>query len=105
MVKNSPFSARPAAALLLPLSLLAVPAFAQPGVKEDSVILQPDKVQDDAPVVETAAEANLPSWSKQNAEALLVSIEGVGAEGLFAKDYSPDALAAAIMRGAQERLV
>lgn len=104
MVKNFPFSARPAAALLLPLSLLAVPAFAQPGVKEDSVILQPDKVQDDAPVVETAAEANLPSWSKQNAEALLVSIEGVGAEGLFAKDYSPDALAAAIMSGDQARL-
>ena len=104
MVNPPPFSARPAAALLLPLSLLAVPAFAQPGVKEDSVILQPDKVQDDAPVVETAAEANLPSWSKQNAEALLVSIEGVGAEGLFPKDYSPDALAAAIMGGDQARL-
>ncbi|MBB6427709.1 L,D-transpeptidase family protein [Sphingopyxis sp. JAI128] len=104
MVKNSPFSARPATALLLPLSLLAAPALAQTAVKEDSVILQPDKVKDDAPVVETAAEANLPSWSKQNAEALLVSIEGIGAEGLFAKDYNPDALAAAIMGEDQARL-
>jgi murein L,D-transpeptidase YcbB/YkuD len=104
MAKNAPFSARHTATLLLPLSLLAAPAFAQPGVKEDSVILQPDKVKDDAPVVETAAEANLPSWTKQNAEALLVSIEGVGAEGLFPKDYSPDALAAAIMGGDQARL-
>ena len=103
MVKNSPFSVRPAAALLLPLSLLAAPAAAQE-VKEDSVILQPDKVKDDAPVVETAAQANLPNWSKQNAEALLASIEGIGAEGLFAKDYSPEALAAAIMGGNQARL-
>src|SRR3989344_3909969 len=104
MVKYSPFSARPASALLLPLSLRAVPALAQQSVKEDSVILQPDKVTDDAPVVETAAEANLPSWSKQNAETLLVAIEGIGDEGLFAKDYSPDALAAAIMGGDQARL-
>jgi len=104
MVKNSPFSARPAAALFLPLSLLAAPALAQTNVKEDSVVLQPDKVKDDAPVVETAAEANLPSWSKQNAEALLSVIEGVGAEGLFAKDYSPDTLASAIMGEDQARL-
>lgn len=104
MVKNSPFSARPAAALFLPLSLFTAPALAQTGVKEDSVVLQPDKVKDDAPVVETAAEANLPSWSKQNAEALLSVIEGVGAEGLFAKDYSPDTLAAAIMGEDQARL-
>src|SRR5690606_30618460 len=73
MVKNSPFSAS-AAALLLPLTLAAVAVFAQTAptdVKEDSVILQPDKVTDDAPVVETLAEANLPSWSKDNASALL----------------------------------
>ncbi|KTE05117.1 hypothetical protein ATE71_18925 [Sphingopyxis sp. H115] len=61
-------------------------------------------MKDDAPVVETAAEANLPSWSKRNAEALLVSIEGIDAEGLFAKDYNPDALAAAIMSEDQARL-
>ena len=95
---------RPAAALILPLALVASPALAQTEVKEDSVVLQPDKVKDDAPVVETAAAANLPSWSKQNAEALLSVIEGIGAEGLFAKDYSPDALAAAIMGNDQARL-
>src|SRR3546814_17925812 len=51
MAKNASFSVRPAAALLLPLTLLAAPAFAQTEVKEDSVILQPDKVKDDAPIV------------------------------------------------------
>ena len=50
MAKNASFSARHTATLLLPLSLLAAPALAQE-VKEDSVILQPDKVKDDAPVV------------------------------------------------------
>ena len=104
MVKTSPHFARPAAALLLPLTLLAAPALAQPGVKEDSVVLQPDKVKDDAPVVETAAEANLPDWSKRNAEALLTAIERIGTEGLFAKDYNPDALAAAILGDDQTQL-
>src|SRR3546814_5282102 len=44
MAKNASFSVRPAAALLLPLTLLAAPAFAQTAVKEDSVILQPAKI-------------------------------------------------------------
>jgi murein L,D-transpeptidase YcbB/YkuD len=102
MVKNSPISARHAATFLLPLSLLATPALAQTAVKEDSVILQPDKVADDAPVV--AATIAMPSWSEENATALLSSIEKIGAEGLFAKDYNPDALAAAILAGDQARL-
>lgn len=102
MVKNSPISARHAATFLLPLSLLATPAFAQSGVKEDSVVLQPDKVADDAPVV--AAQVALPSWSEENATALLSVIEKIGAEGLFAKDYNPDALAAAILADDQARL-
>ncbi|SKB58170.1 L,D-transpeptidase family protein [Sphingopyxis flava] len=106
MVKNSPFSAS-AAALLLPLTLAAVPAFAQTAptdVKEDSVILQPDKVTDDAPVVETLAEANLPSWSKDNARALLDFIAAVEGEGLFAKDYDPQAIEAALASGNQAQL-
>src|SRR3546814_16334028 len=52
-----------AAALLLPLTLAGTPALAQTAptdVKEDSVVLQPDKVADYAPVVETLAQANLP---------------------------------------------
>ena len=102
MARNASFSARPAAALLLPLTLLAAPAFAQTEVKEDSVILQPDKVKDDAPVV--AVRIEMPSWSKENATALLSYIEKVGDEGLFAKDYYPDALAAAILGGDQAAL-
>jgi murein L,D-transpeptidase YcbB/YkuD len=101
MVKISPRTA----ALLLPLTLAASPALAQTtNVKEDSVVLQPDRVNDDAPEVESADEANLPNWSKGNAETLLRVIEGIGAEGLFAKDYNPDALAAAIVSDDQVRL-
>jgi murein L,D-transpeptidase YcbB/YkuD len=103
MVKKSLLSLRPTAALLLPLTLLAAPSFAQ-AVKEDSVVLQPDKVKDDAPVVETMAEANLPSWSVANARALLAAIKGAGDEGLFAKDYNPEGLKAAIDSGDQARL-
>ena len=104
MVKISPISARRAATLLLPLTLIAAPALAQTAVKEDSVVVQPDKIDDDAPQIESAAEANLPSWSKANAEALLRVIEGIGAEGLFAKDYNPEGLAAAIVSDDQARL-
>lgn len=101
MVKKSLPSMRPAAALILPLALAASPVLAQE-VKEDSVILQPDKVADDAPVV--AAQVALPNWSEANATALLSAIEGAGDEGLFAKDYHPDELAAAIMAKDQARL-
>src|SRR3546814_9127749 len=75
-------------ALLLPLTLLAAPAFAQTEVKEDSVILQPDKVKDDAPVV--AVRIEMLSWTEDNATALLSFIEKVGDEGLFARDYNPE---------------
>ena len=102
MAKNASFSVRPAAALLLPLTLLAAPAFAQTEVKEDSVILQPDKVKDDAPIV--AVRIEMPSWSEENATALLSFIEKVGDEGLFARDYNPDGLAAAILGGDQAAL-
>ena len=71
---------RRSAALVFPLTLFATPVFAQTGVKEDSVVLQPDKVTDDAPVVETVTEANLPSWSEANATELLSFIEKVGSE-------------------------
>ncbi|MCW5648036.1 MAG: L,D-transpeptidase family protein [Sphingopyxis sp.] len=57
---------------------------------------------DDAPRV--AAPMAMPSWSEENATALLAAIENVGAEGLFAKDYNPDALAAAILAKDPARL-
>ncbi|WP_255211524.1 L,D-transpeptidase family protein [Sphingopyxis granuli] len=95
----------PRFAFALPLLFAAAPALAQTtDVKEDSVVLQPDKVTDDAPVVETLAEANLPDWSANNAKALLAFIGNVGAEGLFPKDYNPDGLQAAIAGGDQARL-
>ncbi len=40
-----------------------------------------------------------PHWSQSDAQALLATIKGIGAEGLFAKDYEPDKLSAAIARG------
>ena len=101
MAKKTPPALRSASALILPLALLATPALGQE-VKEDSVILQPDKVTDDAP--EVAAQIELPHWSEENATALLSFIEKVGDEGLFAKDYNPDALAAAILGGDQVKL-
>ena len=105
MAKNFSPSVRRSAALLLPLTLLGTSAIAQTtNVKEDSVVLQPDKVKDDAPVVETMSQANLPDWSVTNARALLGFIQSVGDEGLFAKDYNPAGLQAAIDSGDQALL-
>lgn len=96
MALYPPFSYRAAAAVVLPLALASLPAAAQSGVKEDSVVLQPDKVTDDAPTIASEAEQSLPDWSKDNARALLAFIQGVEKEGLFAKDYAPETLQTAI---------
>lgn len=45
-----------------------------------------------------------PQWSAANAQALLEVIRGIGSEGLFARDYEPDALAAAIAGGEGQNL-
>lgn len=95
MTKKSLASLRVTAPLLLPLMLFGTPALAQNNVKEDSVIQQPDRVADDAPVV--AAEATIPDWTEASATALLGFIKKAGDEGLFSKDYNPDGLAAAIL--------
>ncbi|HET6537734.1 MAG TPA: L,D-transpeptidase family protein [Sphingopyxis sp.] len=91
-----PFSFRTASVALLPLALASTAALAQSDVKEDSVVLQPDRVADDAPTVKSEAEVQIPDWSRSNARALLDFIQNVGAEGLFSKDYDPDGLRAAI---------
>lgn len=96
MALYSPFSYRAAAAVVLPLALVSLPASAQNNVKEDSVVLQPDRVTDDAPTIANEAEQALPDWSKDNARALLGFIQSVGKEGLFSKDYSPETLQSAI---------
>ncbi|WP_408591251.1 L,D-transpeptidase family protein, partial [Novosphingobium sp.] len=52
-----------------------------------------------------AAEVELPEtlpvahWQLDDAKALLAAIKGIGAEGLFARDYQPAQLAAAIAAG------
>jgi len=43
-------------------------------------------------------------WTLADARALLTAIRGIGAEGLFARDYQPSALAAEIARGESEDL-
>jgi murein L,D-transpeptidase YcbB/YkuD len=96
MASFPPFSFRTASVALLPLALASAPAFAQTAVKEDSVVLQPDKVVDEAPTVASEADVQIPDWSKANARALLTFIQGVSKEGLFSKDYRPEELGAAI---------
>lgn len=104
MASFSPFSLRSASVALLPLALAAAPAFAQTDVKEDSVVQQPDKVVDDAPAIASEAEVQIPDWSKANAEALLSFIQNVDEEGLFSKDYNPEALRAAMNGSDQAQL-
>lgn len=43
--------------------------------------------------------APLPHWTQADAQALLAAIKGIGREGLFPKDYEPEALSAAIAKG------
>jgi murein L,D-transpeptidase YcbB/YkuD len=60
-----------------------------------------------APAAVPAAPAPtqaVPNWSLSDAESLLGTIKGIGSEGLFAKDYQPDALAAAIAAGPSPEL-
>jgi L,D-transpeptidase YcbB len=44
------------------------------------------------------------SWSIEDAQALLATIQGIKSEGLFAKDYQPEALKAAIAAGPGDAL-
>ncbi|MEW9855088.1 L,D-transpeptidase family protein [Novosphingobium sp. M1R2S20] len=44
------------------------------------------------------------SWSVRDAQALLATIQNIKSEGLFAKDYKPDALKAAIAQGPSDEL-
>jgi murein L,D-transpeptidase YcbB/YkuD len=57
------------------------------------------------PVVQAVAvrEPVMP-WSIEDARALLTTIQGIKSEGLFAKDYQPEALKAAIAAGPGDAL-
>jgi murein L,D-transpeptidase YcbB/YkuD len=49
--------------------------------------------------VEQAEALPVAQWTLADARALLAAIRGIGAEGLFARDYQPAALAAQIAKG------
>ncbi len=49
--------------------------------------------------VELPESLPVATWTLDDAQALLVAIRGVGADGLFARDYQPAALAAQIAKG------
>ena len=54
-----------------------------------------------APVATVAPPAPVaaPHWTQSDAQALLAAIKGIGAEGLFPKDYQPEVLSATIVKG------
>ncbi len=56
------------------------------------------------PVVEAPEALPVAHWTQADALALLAAIRGIGAEGLFARDYEPAALSAAIKAGEGEAL-
>jgi len=59
-----------------------------------------------APVAPVAPSAPVaaPKWTQSDAQALLAAIKGIGAEGLFPKDYQPEVLSAAIVKGEGQEL-
>ncbi|WP_425490420.1 L,D-transpeptidase family protein [Novosphingobium hassiacum] len=109
MIDGSGFSSKMTLALA-GLSLLAQPVAAQTAAGSNTGPVDLTKQAMPAPgtsavvVPMQAAPQPLPPvpaphWSQSDAQALLATIKGIGAEGLFAKDYEPDKLSAAITRG------
>lgn len=49
--------------------------------------------------VEAPTPVPAPHWTQSDAQGLLAMIKGIGAEGLFPRDYQPEALSAAILKG------
>ncbi|HQS71589.1 MAG TPA: L,D-transpeptidase family protein [Novosphingobium sp.] len=96
-----------AAALLAPVPALAQRAAAPVDLTKQVQPATPPAPTPVAPVV-TAPIAPTPvptpHWTQADAQALLVAIKAVGSEGLFPKDYQPDALSAAIVKGEGEDL-
>lgn len=59
---------------------------------------------DAPPMVEEPDAQPVAHWTLADAQSLLTTIRGIGAEGLFARDYEPAALSAAIKVGEGEAL-
>ena len=71
----------------------SAPAFAPPGDNVGTPVI-------DLPQpVATPAPPPPPHWSIADAQALLAQIQSIGRDGLFARDYEPASLAAAIASG------
>ena len=94
-------------AVVLGMSLLAQPLSAQTTPNAGPVDLTkqvppaPVTTAPEAPVPAPVTPVPLPTphWSQTDAQSLLATIKGIGAEGLFAKDYQPELLSAAIVKG------
>lgn len=91
-----------------PAKPAAVPAAApSPGVPAATASPAPATPSDaatTAPVAQAAVDEPVMHWTLADAEALLTLIQGIGSEGLFAGDYQPDALRAAILGGEGQAL-
>lgn len=70
-----------------------------PASPQDSSSTQNAPIVQALPVLEPVM-----SWSVGDARALLATIQNIKSEGLFAKDYQPDALKAAIAQGPSDQL-
>jgi len=92
-----PVSVEVPAPVARPVATVAPPATPAPPVDADAAPVPP--VSEPEPV----REPLLP-WSLADAQALLGTISAIGAEGLIAADYKPDALRAAIAAGEGEVL-
>lgn len=96
---------------VLSLTLVAQPLVAQPlaqtspgtspanPVRQEPSVPAPSVSVSVAEPLPPAPPAPVPHWSQTDAQSLLATIKGIGAEGLFAKDYQPELLSAAIVKG------
>ena len=88
-----------------PVDLLPAPAAAPtPAVPETSTPTPTPTPAPVTPPAPIAAPMPLAHWTKGDAAALLTAIEGVADEGLFAADYKPADLRAALAAGEGEAL-
>lgn len=103
VIEGAGLSGKTGAAIVVAAAVLApLPALAQAAAPVD-LTRQVQQVETPAAPVVIAPEAiepaPLPHWTQADAQSLLVAIKGIGSEGLFPRDYRPEALSAAIVKG------
>ncbi len=90
-----------------PVDLLPAPVPAPTSTPDEPATTAPSVPLAPVPLARPSvplAPVPLAHWSKADARALLTAIEGIASEGLFAADYKPDELRAAIVAGEGEAL-